>query len=272
MRGLILLIVSVCQLQAQFVDFKDSTSKNRFLGVDIGMCSTKTNNSKNDYQKSYDCKNNTISGLLNLNFLSPEFIGQQFYMYNNFIYWMSSHDGMGAWNGSEDKAANKQAQADANPDKNFSGTGVFMISLGTSSYLQKIVAPDKTCPAGQTLLVAQLKYNDGNSLAAWSQDSICLSPADSFGIEVSNSQDDTIPAGIPATDIDGQGVDWMKDNGPAGNYAKAGDSPRKVRLVLKSGGAQAGQSVSQPSASTPVTLSTLNPPISNGPLKGVVSP
>ncbi|MDP3788123.1 MAG: hypothetical protein Q8Q60_02250 [Candidatus Chromulinivorax sp.] len=236
-------------LQAQFVDFKDNTSSNRFLGLDIEMCATTTNNSKKDYQKAYDCKNNTISTLLNRNFLGPELLGQQLYIFNDFIYWMSNHDGMSKWNGKEARVAKKQAKANADPENNFSGSGVFMIVIGTSSYLQQIVASDKICPEGQTLLVAQLKYNDGNSLVTWSQDSICLSPADTFEIVVSKEQDNTVLPGLPKADIDGQGVNWMKDNGPAAHYAKAGGSPRKIRLVRKSSGASDAPVVSAPEPS-----------------------
>jgi hypothetical protein len=197
---------------------------------------------------------------LNINFLSPELLGQQFYIFNNFIYWMNDRNGMGAWNGQDAAAAKKEATANAQPDKYFSGTGVFMINLGTSSYLQKIVAPAKTCPTGQTLLAAQLKYNNGSTLVTWSQDSICLSPTDTFTIAVSKEQDNTVPAAtaISATPApDGQGVDWMQDAGPSDNYGQAGDSPRKMRLVLKSGGAQALQ-VAQPAQAAKVAIPLLN--------------
>ncbi len=232
-----LLLTSLCA-QAQFVDFRENVSKNKFLGLDISMCSPSGHGTFTAYQ----CGNDNISGLLNVNFLSPELLGQQFYLYNNFMYWMTGHDGMGQWNGAEAALAKKEAKARSNPGEKFSGSGVFMIVLGTSSYLQQIVAPEKTCLEGQTLLAAQLKYNDGNSLMTWSQDAICLSQNDTFEIEVSKGQDDTVPpadAGAQqakVTDVDMQSVDWMKDNGPANNYALADSSPRKIRLIHKKSG------------------------------------
>ena len=225
-------------VQAQFVDFKETTSKNRFLGLDINSCSTSSGGSIN----SYECGNGTISELLNVNFLSPELLGQQFYIYNNFMYWMTGHDGMGKWSGSDAANAKREAKATANPDKYFSGSGVFMIIIGTSSYLQQMVAPDKTCTDGQTLLAAQLKYNDGNSLTSWSQDAICLLPNEMFEIVISQQQDDTVPPADGAKkqsnkiSIDNQSIDWMKDNGPADNYVLADSSPRKVRLYSKGSG------------------------------------
>lgn len=232
---LILVMVTAFQLQSQFVEFKDGSDKNRFLGLDIGTCNTKGSGS----YKAYDCKNNSVSTKLNLNLLSPELLGQQFYIFNNFTYWMTGHSGMGAWNGRDDDMAKQQAKANADPENNFSGSGVFMINLGTSSYLQQMVAPGKTCPDGQTLIATQLKYNDGNSIVSWSQDSLCASPTDTFAIELSKTQDNSVPPGVPASDTDAQGINWMKDNGPAHNYSKADSSPRKIRLVLKSGGAPA---------------------------------
>ena len=232
-----LLLTSLCA-QAQFVAFREDANKNKFLGLDISMCSPSGHGTFHAYQ----CGNENISGLLNVNFLSPELLGQQFYLYNNFMYWMTSHDGMGKWNGSEAAVAKKEAKARSNPGEKFSGSGVFMIILGTSSYLQQIVAPEKTCPEGQTLLAAQLKYNDGNSLTTWSQDAICLSQNDTFEIAVSHKQDDTVPPADAAAkqakvaDADMQGIDWMKDNGPSANYALADSSPRKIRLIYKNSG------------------------------------
>jgi hypothetical protein len=237
-KMLIVFLLMTFSLQAQFVDFTETTSKNRFLGLDMNSCSTSGGGSIN----SYECGNDTISELLNVNFLSPELLGQQFYIYNNFMYWMTGHDGMGQWDGSEKADAKRAAQARANPDKNFSGTGVFMIIVGTSSYLQQMVAPDKKCPDGQILLAAQLKYNDGNSLTSWSQDAICLLPNEMFEIAISQQQDNTVPPADAAAkpnkvaDVDDQSIDWMKDNGPADNYALADSSPRKVRLYSKGSG------------------------------------
>ena len=234
-KFLIALLLTSLSLQAQFIDFKDTTRKNRFLGLDISSCSTSGGGS----MQSYECGNDTVSAAMNVNFLSPELLGQQLYIYNNFMYWMTSHNGMGKWDGSEAADAKRAAKATANPDKNFSGSGVFMIIIGTSSYLQQMVAPDKTCPDGQTLLAAQLKYNDGNSLTSWSQDAICVAPTETFQIKISPVQDDTVPPADAAAkqakvaDVDDQSIDWMKDNGPAGNYALADTSPRQIRLISK---------------------------------------
>lgn len=238
-RGLMVMIAWYsCNLQAQFVDFMDNSSKNSFLGLDMSMCKTETNHSKKNYQKGYDCGNSSVSSLLNLNFLSPELLGQQLYFFNNFTYWLN-----------QNQSLKKIALADAQPDAYFSGSGIFMIVLGTSSYLQQLVAPQKTCPAGQTLLVAQLKYNNGTSIACWSQDSICLAPTDTFAIKVTKDADNTVPAGTPKIAADKQGgVDWMRDSGPTGNYAQAGSSPRKIRLVFKNSGpsdAQPDEQVAQ---------------------------
>lgn len=217
-------------IQAQFVDFVDKTGKNRFLGLDMSICKTTTNSSKKNYQKGYDCGNGSISELLNVNFLSPSVFGQQFYIYNNFMYWI----------GKNLKSGNKNAIVNSDPENNFSGSGVFMIVLGTSSYLNEIIADElalggipKTCPVGQSLVIAQLKYNDGTSIATWSQDAICCTSTDKFSLEVSSGQDNTVAQGssVDATDV--QGVDWMKDSGPSAAYKKASSSPRKIRLIKK---------------------------------------
>lgn len=232
---IVVMALYSCNLQAQFVDFMDNSSKNSFLGLDMSMCKTETNHSKNNYQKGYDCGNGSISSLLNLNFLSPELLGQQLYIFNNFPYWLN-----------QNQSLKQSALAVAQPDTYFSGSGIFMIVIGTSSYLQQLVAPEKKCPPGKTLLVAQLKYNNGTSIACWSQDSICLAPTDSFAIKVTKDADNTVPAGTPNIAADKKGgIDWMKDSGPTGNYAQAGSSPRKIRLVLKKGSAVETQPVEQ---------------------------
>ena len=224
MKKLILFLFLVCaNVQAQFIEFKESgISKNTFLGALFGpngglvrnMCKTTDVNTKGHPQDAYDCGNKNISGLLNMNFLSPGALGQQFYIFNDFMYWMGKN-----------LASNK---ADQEPDKYFSGSGVFVIVLGTSPYLKQVVASEKICPEGKTLMVAQLKYNDGHSIVSWSQDSICLAPTDTFKIEVSNNQDNTVPKIAKSAD----GIDWMKDGGPTENYNQATTSPRQVRLIL----------------------------------------
>lgn len=241
---LIILMLTACSLQAQFVEFKDNATKNSFTGVGLNQCSIKGLKSKD--QKSYDCGNDTISRLLNVNILTEGLLGHQFYIFNDFIYWMNESDGLGAWNGKDAAKAKKAAQANANPDEVFSGTGVFMIEFGTSAYLQNIVAPNKKCPAGQTLVAGQLKSNNGNSLASWSQDSICLAPTDTFGIQITKDRDDSVPFGPVESSVDAQGVDWMKDGGPTRNYEQAGSSPRKLRFVLKTSSASDSTAAQQP--------------------------
>ncbi|MBP6870021.1 hypothetical protein KBC04_04010 [Candidatus Babeliales bacterium] len=220
---IVLSLLHFCLMQASFVDFIDNTSKNRFLGPAMSMCKTTTNNSSKHYQKSYDCGNGSISELLNVNFLDDSLFGQQFYIYNDFMYWI----------GKNLQSGNKNAVMNAQPDLHFSGSGVFMVILGTTPYLKEIIAPTKTCPKGQRLMMAQLKYNDGNSIATWSQDAICLAGSDKFALVVSSDEDNSVPTGKPVENINKQGVDLMKDSGPSGAYKQAGSSPRKVRLVKK---------------------------------------
>jgi|GEM_PF-1337484 len=228
-----LFCICAFNVQAQFVELKDGSSKNRFLGPARSMCKTTSITKGKNVQKSYDCGNKSVSGLLNVNFLSPEMMHRQFYFFNDFIYWLGNHSPGGRWNGKNDAADRKESLAATNPDKFFSGKGVFMIVLGTSPYLNEVVAPGKTCPDGQTLMIAQLKYNNGHSIANWSQDSICLASTDTFKIHVSKDQDNTVPlAGQPSDPSDDpDGIDWMKDAGPTENYTAAGGSPRKIRLI-----------------------------------------
>lgn len=219
-----LLSMNVLFVQAQFVEFIDKSSKNRFLGLDMPMCTIKTTGSGNKYQKSYDCGNNSVSNLLNLNLLDASVFGQQFYIYNNFMYWMGKN-----------LKSNNNALSNPQPELHFSGSGVFMIVISTSPYLQNIVAPKLICPAGQKIIMAQLKYNDGNTINVWSQDAICCSPTDTFSIIISSDQDNTVkPAKSGEISIDNQDTDWMKDLGPYQNYKQADSSPRKIRLVKNS--------------------------------------
>ena len=226
------MLIGFFTVHSQFVGFGEKVSKNKFLGLGMSTCSPETNHAQNSYQKGYDCGNDTISQLLNINFLSPEFLGQQFYIFNDFMYWMSPHNNMGKWNGKDAKYAKKQADIAAQPDQLF-GNGVFMIVMGTSTYLQQIVAPNKICPEGQELLVAQLKYNNGNSLNTWSQDSICLALADSFTLQISSDADNLLQVIDQNMTQDQKNIDWMKDNGPTENYQQAGDSPRKIKFMLQ---------------------------------------
>lgn len=216
------LLVCV-NIQAQMIDFQENVSKNKFLGLDMSVCKITTNDSNKNYQKAYDCGNGSVSELLNVNFLDESNFGRIFYIYNNFMYWI----------GKNLQSGNKRAVLNSQPDVHFSGAGVFMIALGTGPYFQQLVAPNKTCPRGQQLVMAQLKYNDGGMISTWSQDAICLTPTDDFRLEVSKEEDNSVPTGknVDVTDI--QGVDWMKDPGPSQAYKKADSSPRKIRIIKK---------------------------------------
>ncbi len=154
---------------------------------------------------------------------------------------MSSHNDMGQWNGKDAQDAAHQAAARARPDQVYS-SGVFMIVIGTSSYLQEMVKLSGdaavTCSQGKTLLVAQLKYNNGNSINLWSQDAICIAPTDSFSIEVSSQIDHRMVAAGHKIIMDREGINWMQDAGPAENYQQAAKSPRSIRLVLENQGMQ----------------------------------
>ena len=220
--------------QAQFIGFKENVSKDRFLSLGITSCSTKTKDTKKNYQKAYMCGNDTISQLLNLNFLSPQFLGHQFYVFNDFMYWMSSHNSMGRWNGKDAQQAAHEQKAAAQPDQIF-GPGAFMIVLGTSSYLHKIADQGLICPEGQTLLVAQLKYNNGNSLHCWSQDMLCIAPTNNFEIQVTSDIDTAFVSNQKNISSGNLDIDWMQDPGPAENYQQAKDSPRRVRLIKHAG-------------------------------------
>lgn len=228
---LILLVLSGFTIRAQLLDFTDNSTQNSFLGLNMSMCSTKGQQD----QGTYDCGNDTITQFLNLNILNPELLGKQFYIYNNFMYWMSNRYAMGNWNGKDSAAEQQASLAASQPGAYFSGSGVFMIVLGTTPYLQQIVTPKKTCSAGQTLVVAQLKYNDGTSISCWSQDSMCMAPTDSFSIAITKDQDNTVPAKstVVATTPDAQSINWMQDAGPSANYSQAGSSPRQIRLVSR---------------------------------------
>ena len=212
--------------QAQFIGVNDSSSQNRFLGLDVKSCTN----------KDYSCGNDTVSGLLNIDFFSPSMFGKQLYLFNDFIYWIGAQYDAEEYNQTALRYSGSQLEAKMNKD--FPAPGTYMIVLGTSLYLKKIIAPTMTCPSGQWPLMAQLKYNDGNLIYAWSQDAICLAPHTSFSLQISSDIDNTVPASadnskeVPAADA--QGIDWMKNLGPNSTYAKASGSPRKIRLI-KSG-------------------------------------
>lgn len=228
-----LLFFWVSCVPAQFVNFIDKTSENRFTGLNMNSCTTQTKSSSKNYQKAYDCGNETISDLLNLNFLSPQLLGQNFYMFNNFLYWIGKNP--------------PSIKSLAQPDAYFSGSGVFMITLGTSSYFQQLVgvpssvvqnlpkgsaSKSQSCPEGKTLLVAQLKYNDGNTVKVWSQDSICIASHDTFSLEVTSDEDNLIEQQkkVHLNPL----LNFMQDPGPSESYHQAAGSPRKIRLILHS--------------------------------------
>jgi len=216
-----MLIMWGINLQAQFAEFEERTEKNRFLKVLKNSCSS----------GSSDCGNGSITELLQVNFLDPDLLGKQFYFFNDFIYWMG-------------RASKGFHTRDLNTKINTTA-GVFMVKMGTSSYLQKIFGDDVTCPDGKTLMVAQLKYNDGRLISTWSQDAICLAPTDTFKISVVRDADTTVPfrSTTETKEVDDQGIDWMKDEGPTERtYSSKSDGPRKIRFELKSG----DKSTSQP--------------------------
>ncbi|MGZ6251023.1 MAG: hypothetical protein ACXWL2_03280 [Candidatus Chromulinivorax sp.] len=223
MKKLIILLFLSCWqvVYPQCVGFYDSTKKNRFLDGPFTTCQPQTIHTKNNYQEGYNCGNHSVSAILNLNFLSLQSLGKQFYIFNQFMDSLASH-------------VDSKIIAS---DTKFSGTGVFMIEIGTSFYLQQIVAPQlaKSCPAGQQVLCAQLKYNDGNGIYIWSQDAICLSATDSFEIHVSDNKDTKLLSPAAKISTDRFGINWMKDPGPiVAVYEQASNSPRSVKLVKKS--------------------------------------
>lgn len=223
-----LVSMHVVFIQAQFVEFIDKSSKNRFLGPDMSMCAITKTGSGKKYQKAYDCGNNTISNLLNLNFLDASVYGQQFYIYNDFMYWMGKN-----------LQSDNNSLSNTQPETHFSGSGVFMIVISTNPYLQSVVAPKLVCPVGQKIIIAQLKYNDGNSINLWSQDAICCAPTDTFSIIISSDEDNTVvPAKSAGTFTDNQNTNFIKDLGPYENYKKADSSPRKIRLIKGSSSLQ----------------------------------
>jgi len=211
MKLKILVMVVLCNLSlhASLWKINDASTENRFLGLGIKVCSTVDVGD----QKAYDAGNDTISSLLNLNFLDPALLGQQFYMLNDFMNWLGKDN-------------------HKNPSN-----GYFIIIIGTSKYLQQMVAPNIACPDGKQLLCAQLKCDNGKSIETWSQDSICLAPGDRFSLKISCDQDTTITL-PPVTDdttssmqVDAQGMVIMKEVGPGDSYPLADKSPRTIRLI-----------------------------------------
>lgn len=233
----IVFSLSFVAVNALFVEVKDSSSQNRFLGVDVKMCATSG-------KEPYDCGNSAVSNVLNLNLLEPLMHGKQVYLFNDFITWIGEQSQAEEY----DETALKYSESatDAKIAKAFPAPGTYMIVLGSSSYLKKTIAPTKICPEGESLVMAQLKYNNGNLIYAWSQDAICAKPQDSFSLQISTELDNTIPESAdddkPKSAKDTQGIDWMNDLGPNSIYQKASKSPRKVRLIKSGGSSKAGGS------------------------------
>lgn len=230
---IVMMIIWYCKLQAQFISFQDQSAKNGFLSLSRTTCPNFVSKKNSN---SYDCGNGGLSGLLTMNFLSAENIGKQFYIFNNFMYWMSLRDYMGEWNGKNEEVEQQLKQAKNAPDQIFSGSGAFMIELGTSWYLQKSVQaaqPALSCPQGKTLLVAQLKYNDGTSIRTWSQDAICLAPQDTFSLLVTSDPDTKFVAASQNLSQHREQNGLILDPGPAENYHQAGNSPRMVKLQIQ---------------------------------------
>lgn len=225
----VLVFLQVGVLQAIFIGIKDDSSQNRFLGQHVKSCKVSGKN-------SYDCGNGNITGVLNIDFFDKKNFGKQFYLFNDFIYWIN--DQAKAQEYDEVALRYTGSKLIDKINKDYPAQGTYMIVLGTSQYLQHIVAPAITCPSGEWMITAQLKYNDGKMIYAWSQDSICLKPHDKFSLEINSDLDTTIP---PSSDnaqaaqaVDGQGIDWMKDLGPNSTYQKASGSPRTIRLIKNS--------------------------------------
>ena len=225
-------------------NINDESSQNRFLGQDIHSCGTSGID-------SYNCGNSSVSGVLHLNLLSAENYGKQFYIFNDFIFWINAQSQAEEYDTVALKYSDDQAQAKIKKD--FPAQGIYMIELGSSDYLKKIIAPQKICPAGQSPIMAQLKYNDGSLIYAWSQDIICATPQDSFSLQISSALDTTIPKSTDGVQeeskTDAQGIDWMKNLGPNSTYQNATKSPRKIRLI-KSGSSGAAASTAKKPAPT----------------------
>jgi hypothetical protein len=213
-------------MTAQFVEFDDTSQNNSFLGSPRVMCSiVDTNRSKKNYQQAYDCDNKFVSELLNVNFVQPGIADVSHYIFNNFINNIK-------------RDVHSHSTDNTAPDTQFSGGGIFMIELGATAHLQKLVAPTKTCPQGQRMLCAQLKYNNGSTLTTWSQDAICLAPNDTFIIQISSDKDTTAPVYQAQNIADDTKTNiatmWGVESGPSSTvYDQAGSSPRKIRLIKK---------------------------------------
>ena len=220
------MFLQITAIQATFIGVKDDSSQNRFLGVGVNSC-------KSAGSLSYDCGNGSVSDVLNINFFSPQMYGKQLYIFNDFIYWIGEVNKAEVYD--SDALKYSGSQLDDKIKKDFPAQGTYMIVIGSSKYMQKTISQVKTCPDGQSPMMAQLKYNDGNAIYAWSQDAICITPQDSFSLQISPDTDNTVQASpdnskdIPA--VDAQGIDWMKSAGPNSTYGRASGSPRKIRLV-----------------------------------------
>ena len=235
--GLMFLCLQATGAQAMLVSVQDDSSQNRFLGSGFSSCATSG-------KDSYTCGNDTVAGLLHLDLLSLKNYGKQFYFFNDFVYWINAQSQSAEY----DTIALKysETETEAKIKKDFPAQGIYMIALGSSDYSKKTIAPAKICPSGQLPIMAQLKYNDGNLIYAWSQDAICVGPQDTFSLQISSAIDNTIPRSADGTQeeskADAQGIDWMKNLGPSSIYDKATKSPRKIRLI------KSGSTGSQPIA------------------------
>jgi len=166
---------------------------------------------------------------LKFNLLDPELLGQQFYIFNNFMYWLGKN-----------KNDDRLKKAIKDPNKYFSGSGVFMIEVGTSPYLYEMVRQSKKmsqkefeniCPEDKTLIVAQLKYNNGTSVATWSQDHACYSSIEKFALQVSSEKDSFGQDTKGSNDDYGSYIDWLLDPLMLPVYDQASKSPRRIRFV-----------------------------------------
>lgn len=222
--------------QSQFVTVLDESTVNRFLGQDVASCGTSAIGS----QSAYSCGNKIVSDVLGINVTDEASLGQQFYLFNDFSYWIQQK----AHAAEYDQNSLKYTGSDLTSklDQDFPATWMYMIVFGTTDYLKQIVAPTVTCPSGQTLLIGQLKYNDGTQIHTWSQTHACVSPTDKFTIQITTNKDGTVPAETSdsstssdlITQTDSNGIDWMKDLGPSSDYNKASKCPRSIKFKINS--------------------------------------
>lgn len=236
----IAMIVSAKFACAQFIGIEDKVTNNRFLGQGISACGIHSGKVGGKfyaaYQHAYDCGNTAVSDVLGVNLVSEGVRGQQFYLFNNFAYWIGQKSHASTYDEQDLKYTGSDLTNKLNKD--FPATWMYMIVFGTSNYLKQIVAPTVTCPSGKTLVAGQLKYNNGSQIHTWSQAHVCLAPTDTFILQITSDADGTVPAEKTDTSDDSTGssnsVNWMKDPGPSSDYQQATNCPRSIKFVVQS--------------------------------------